>query len=184
MNRVVAPASCRRLALDDVLNAREARARRQQAWLCQYGQPVISATLVWPGEVKDTPLARQVMAEAKEAINQRLQQHRWRIARQEAAFPVTGPEALWSVSSPAWMIKHVMADLEDNHPLGRLWDIDVFCPAAGLVKRSAIHQPMRRCFLCHEPAHVCSRMRRHAQDELAQRIEEITYDYFSGQRSV
>lgn len=169
------------LALEDVLKAREARARLQQQWLGQYGQTMVSVTLVWPGEIKDTPLARRVMAEANEAINQSLLKHRWPVTRHETDFLCTGPEARWSISSPAWMIKHVMAHLEDNHPLGRLWDIDVFCPTSGLLKRSAILQPMRRCFICHEPAHVCSRMRRHSQNELAQVIEDLTYDYFSGQ---
>lgn len=169
------------LALEDVLKAREARARLQQQWLCQYGQPVVSVTLVWPGKIKDTPLARRVMDEANDAINQLLLRHRWPVITHETAFLSTGPEARWAISSPAWMIKHVMAHLEDNHPLGRLWDIDVFCPISGLIKRSAIHQPMRRCFICHEPAHVCSRMRRHSQNELAQVIEDLTYDYFSGE---
>lgn len=182
MIRETSKASCAALTLEDVLKAREARASLQQEWLLGFGQSVISTTLVWPGEVKDTPLARQVMAEAKEALNQLLQKHRWEVSRHEIRFQPTGPEAFWSISAPAWMIKHVTAHLEDNHPLGRLWDIDVFCPTSGLIKRSAIHQPMRRCFICDEPAHVCSRMRRHSPNELAQVIEDLTYDYFSRQR--
>jgi holo-ACP synthase len=177
-----AKASSSSVTLEDILLAREARASVQQKWLDRFAQPVVSTTLVWPGEVKDTPLARQVMTQANESLNQTLHKHRWRVTRQEMRFLPTGPEAFWSVSAPAWMIKHVTAHLEDNHPLGRLWDIDVFCPSAGLVKRSAINQPMRRCFICHEPAHVCSRMRRHAPQELAQVIEDLIYDYFSGQR--
>lgn len=175
-------ASCMSLTLEDVLEARERRARAQQAWLGRYGQSIVSATLVWPGEIKDSLMARRVMAEANNAIDQALRTHHWRVAAHEITFLCTGPEARWSISSPAWMIKHVMAHLEDTHPLGRLWDIDVFCPTAGLIKRSAIHQPMRRCFICHEPAHVCSRMRRHPQNELAQLIEELTNDYFSRPR--
>lgn len=175
-------ASCVHLTLEEVLKAREARTSVQQAWLLRYGQPMISTTLVWPGEVKDTPLARRVMAEATEALSQLLRKHRWAVSRQEVRYQPSGPEAFWSIPAPAWMIKHVTAHLEDNHPLGRLWDIDVFCPKSGLIKRSAIRQPMRRCFICSEPAHVCSRMRRHSQNELAQMIEDLTYDYFSGQR--
>ena len=175
-------ASCAPLTLEEVLKAREARADLQQRWLQGYGQSVISTTLVWPGEVKDTPLARQVMAEANEALNQLLRKHRWEVCKHEIRFLPTGPEAFWSVLAPGWMIKHVTAHLEDNHPLGRLWDIDVFCPKSGLIKRSAIRQPMRKCFICNEAAHVCSRMRRHSQNELAQVIEDLAYDYFRGQR--
>ncbi|MBW7983813.1 citrate lyase holo-[acyl-carrier protein] synthase [Enterobacillus tribolii] len=175
-------ASCVAITLEDVLKARDARAKLQQEWLFRFEQPMISTTLVWPGAVKDTLLARQVMAEAKEALGQLLRKHRWEISRQEMRFQPTGPEAFWSVSVPAWMIKHVTVHLEDSHPLGRLWDIDVFCPKSGLIKRSKIRQPMRQCFICDEPAHVCSRMRRHSQSELAQVIEDLTYDYFSRRR--
>lgn len=167
------------VTLEAVLHAREARARLQQAWLLRFKQPLISTTLVWPGEIKDTPLARQIMVEAKKALNQSLQQHQWPVLQHEIRFPPTGPEAFWSLSAPAWMIKHVTAHLEDTHPLGRLWDMDVFCPTAGLIKRSAIHQPMRRCFICNEPAHVCSRMRRHSAQALTQVIKELACDYFS-----
>ena len=175
-------ASCAPLTLEEVLKAREARASVQQAWLRRFEQPMVSTTLVWPGEVKDTPLARQVMAEATDAFSQLLRKHRWGVSRHDVRFQPTGPEAFWSVAAPAWMIKHVTAHLEDHHPLGRLWDIDVFCPTSGVIKRSAIRQPMRKCFICNEAAHVCSRMRRHSQNELAQVIEDLAYDYFRGQR--
>lgn len=171
------------VTLAQVLTSREQRARRQQAWLFQSAHPVVSVTLVWPGEVKDTPLARRVMAVANDALKEVFQTHQWTVCRQQTLQPSTGPEALWSVAAPAWMIKHVTAHLEDTHSLGRLWDIDVLCPKAGLLKRNAIQQPMRRCFICHEPAHVCSRARRHGQAELARVIEELTDDYFACQMS-
>ncbi|EMN1411164.1 citrate lyase holo-[acyl-carrier protein] synthase [Enterobacter cloacae] len=174
-------ASNMKVSLEQVLNGREQRARRQQAWLFQSDHAVVSVTLVWPGEVKDTALARRVMAAANDAIGDLLRTHQWTVCRQQTLQLVTGPEALWSVAAPAWMIKHVTAHLEDSHPLGRLWDIDVLCPKAGLLKRNAIQQPLRRCFICHEPAHVCSRMRRHSQAELTRVIEALTDDYFACQ---
>lgn len=169
------------VSLEQVLASREQRARRQQAWLFQSDHTVVSVTLVWPGEVKDTALARRVMAVANQALGELFHTHQWKVCRHLVLHPVTGPEALWSVAAPAWMIKHVTAHLEDNHPLGRLWDIDVFCPKKGLLKRNAIQQSMRRCFICHEPAHVCSRSRCHSQAELTRVIEELTDDYFACQ---
>lgn len=137
-------ASNANVSLEQVLASRVQRARRQQAWLFQSDHTVVSVTLVWPGEVKDTALARRVMAVANQALGELFHTHQWKVCRHQALHPVTGPEALWSVAAPAWMIKHVTAHLEDNHPLGRLWDIDVFCPKKGLLKRNAIQQPMRK----------------------------------------
>lgn len=178
---IVAQASSLNVSLAQVLASREERARLQQKWLSQSEDTVISVTLVWPGEVKDTPLARQVMGVADNALNKLFRGHQWPITGHETHQRITGPEAFWSVSAPAWMIKHVTTHLEDTHPLGRLWDIDVICPKSGLLKRNAIQQPMRKCFICHDPAHVCSRMRRHSRDELAHVIEELTRVYFDSQ---
>ncbi len=170
------------VSLDQVLASREQRASLQQAWLSQFEQTVISVTLVWPGDVKDTALSRQVMDVANESLAQLFHMHHWSVEQHQTRCPITGPEAFWSLSAPAWMVKHVTTHLEDTHPLGRLWDIDVFCPMTGLLQRKAIKQPMRRCFICDEPAHVCSRMRRHSQPELMHVIEELTRDYFSAQK--
>lgn len=171
------------VSLEQILTAREQRAKRQQAWLFQSEHTVVSVTLVWPGERKDTELARRVMAVADETLCAVFQRHHWRVCRHQTLRPVTGPEALWSVAAPAWMIKHVTAHLEDTHRLGRLWDIDIICPKTGLLKRDAIQQPMRRCFICHEPAHACSRARRHSQAELTRSMEALIDDYFACQAS-
>lgn len=74
------------------------------------------------------------MAVADETLGAVFQRHHWRVCRYQTLRPVTGPEALWSVAAPAWMIKHVTAHLEDTHRLGRLWDIDIICPKTGLLK--------------------------------------------------
>ena len=68
MNLETLQATCSKLTLEQVLKAREDRARRQQGWLTRYKNPLISTTLVWPGEVKDTPLSRRVMDQASDAL--------------------------------------------------------------------------------------------------------------------
>lgn len=87
-------ASCAPLTLEEVLKAREARASVQQAWLHRFEQPMVSTTLVWPGEVKDTPLARQVMAEATDAFSQLLRKHRWGVSRHDVRFQPTGARSV------------------------------------------------------------------------------------------
>ena len=58
------------VSLEQVLTSKEQRARRQQAWLFQSDHTVVSVTLVWPGAVKDSGLARRVMAVANEALGE------------------------------------------------------------------------------------------------------------------
>jgi holo-ACP synthase len=64
----MADASCSPVSLAQLLASRDARAAQQQRWLTQWGQTLISTTLVWPGDVKDTPVSRAVMEVANAAL--------------------------------------------------------------------------------------------------------------------
>lgn len=178
---VMAQASCTNISLEKLLVAREARAYQQQLWLTRWGQTLISTTLVWPGDVKDTPVSRAVMGVANDALNALIKANGWEITRHEARQFVTGPESFWSVNAPALQVKKATIRLEDVHPLGRLWDVDVFCPDTGLLSRKSVGGNKRCCFICDEPAHVCSRMRRHSLHSLKAVMEGMIDEYFCHQ---
>lgn len=178
----MADVSCTSISLDQLLAAREARSYQQQLWLTRWGQTLISTTLVWPGEVKDTPESRAVMAAANEALTALIATNGWEIIRHDARQFITGPESFWSVSAPASQVKKATIYLEESHPLGRLWDIDVFCPDTGLLSRKSVGENKRRCFICDAPAHVCSRMRRHSLHALQAVMGDMIDDYFCHQK--
>ena len=150
------------VSIDALLAAKEQRAARQADWLAHYQQPVISLTLVTPGAVKDSIRYRNMMG----------------VDRQVLWLP-TGPEALWCVAHPASEIKAMCSTLEQSHPLGRLWDIDVICPQNGLVGRQSLGESQRRCLLCDEPAHACARSRRHDTDLVVARVEQMIDAWFA-----
>ena len=116
------------VSIDALLVAKEQRAARQADWLAHYQQPVISLTLVTPGAVKDSIRYRNMMGVALQACDQLLWKHRWQTLDRQVLWLPTGPEALWCVAHPASEIKAMCSTLEQSHPLGRLWDIDVICP--------------------------------------------------------
>ncbi len=100
-------------------------------------------------------------------------------AGSSGAMAATGPEALWCVAHPASEIKAMCSTLEQSHPLGRLWDIDVICPQNGLVGRQSLGESQRRCLLCDEPAHACARSRRHDTDLVVARVEQMIDAWFA-----
>ena len=129
------------VSIDALLAAKEQRAARQADWLAHYQQPVISLTLVTPGAVKDSIRYRNMMGVALQACDQLLWKHRWQTLDRQVLWLPTGPEALWCVAHPASEIKAMCSTLEQSHPLGRLWDIDVICPQNGLVGRQSLAGP-------------------------------------------
>ena len=59
-------------------------------------------------------------------------------------------------------LKRLAVDIEESHPLGRLFDIDVFGDHPTAVGREALGLAPRRCLVCDRPAHECVRSKRHS----------------------
>ena len=132
------------VSLEALLAAKEKRAARQADWLRHYQQPIISLTLVTPGAVKDTMRYRNTMGVALQACDQMLWQHGWQTLDRQVLWLPTGAEAMWCVAHPAAEIKAQCIELEQTHPLGRLWDFDIFCPQNGPVGRHSLDRSTRR----------------------------------------
>ncbi|MEH0832559.1 citrate lyase holo-[acyl-carrier protein] synthase [Pectobacterium cacticida] len=167
------------ISLAELLAAKDRRAVRQQAWLTRHGATLVSLTLVTPGPIKDSGRYRQVMTEAIASFASLCQARGWMVLAQQTFWLVTGPEALWALSDDALSVKAATATLEDSHALGRLWDFDIFSSEEGLLGRSRLARRGRRCLVCEQEAHACSRSRRHALPELLKHIEDMTNDYFA-----
>ncbi len=159
--------------LETVLAARETRVARRLALFATRRRPVVSLTVVMPGPVKDNRAARLVRDVALDALSDRL--GRLNVAAEivHLGNGPAGPEALVSVDLDASTLKRETVALEDAHPLGRLWDLDVIDPVAGGLSRRDFGHPPRRCLVCGEPAHACARSRAHSPEELLVKIEEM-----------
>jgi holo-ACP synthase len=162
----------RPVTLDAVLEGREMRAQRQAQALARHGLPVASVSLVMPGPVKDSLLARYLLGAAVAALDALMRERSWEVLSREQHLPATGPEALYVIDAEARSLKAAVARLEDTHPLGRLWDVDVLAPREGPLSRVALGMPTRGCLLCDQPGHACARSRRHALPELMRVIQE------------
>ncbi|HLR88779.1 MAG TPA: citrate lyase holo-[acyl-carrier protein] synthase [Atopostipes sp.] len=75
-----------------------------------------------------------------------------------------------------------MVNIEENHPLGRLFDLDVLMLDQNNEvqgkSRTKLGLPVRRCFLCERPAKDCGRSRRHTVLELQEEISNRIQNYF------
>lgn len=169
-------ASHRAITLPELLASRDARQARQQAWLRRHATSLISFTTLAPGPVKDSALTRRIFNLGIRALRQLLEASGWEILDQRCFGLATGAEGLLAVAAPATALKQATLLLEQLHPLGRLWDIDVFTPQGELLSRQAFAQPARRCLLCETEARICARERTHPLDALLQRMEGMLHD--------
>jgi len=149
-----------------LLARRERRQAEQVALLRATGLPLISLTVVSPGPEKHGPAAASAFAAASAEVDALLERRRWpqRSARQSGGD--AGPERLVAVAAPAEGLKRALVDLEESHPLGRLWDLDVVTGPGrhGLpvvLGRRELGLPTRRCLVCAGDAAACGRSAAH-----------------------
>jgi len=161
----------------ELLAAREERAAGQTAALAQFRKPLISLTIVMPGPRKNGPLPLRVMDIALQELDFLIEGMRWPLLSRQIYWPNTGPEALYVVDTPSEVLKSAVMDLEERHPMGRLWDIDVIASTGTPLSRAGRGKPRRACLLCSRPAHECGRSRRHSLPELINTIGRIVNDF-------
>jgi holo-ACP synthase len=166
--------------LKTVLEARDERIERRKRIFEKWQRPVVSLSIVMPGPVKDCAASRYLRQEALDALMPTLGRRGWSADIGDVRNGAAGPEAMIAVAASPSELKLASVEIEDTHPLGRLWDLDVIDPETGAVSRRSLGQPARRCLVCSEPAHACARSRAHSLDELLNAIKAIIDAYRSG----
>lgn len=165
------------VTLEQILNAREERACRQYTLSRKHGVPILSFTMNIPGPVKDTPLIRRAFQEGLTVLDQNL--HPDAILETRITRSVTGCEALFAVDADPHALKRITTRIEDTHPLGRLFDMDVLDENLQKLDRELVSGGDRGCIVCRKPGRDCASQRLHSVGELQQAVHRILVNHFS-----
>lgn len=181
------------ITLDELLASRDARHAMQQKLMAEHsGKTLVCLTVVMPGSVKrnqqSLTVARAAVKAMRKAYNisddllpeTELLTNEVKTETRECLVERdlnTGYEAYLITSLPLLEAKRVAVDIEDTHPLGRLFDIDVIDAQGIPVSRDRVGGQPRRCLVCDHEARYCMRMRWHTQEEIWARIKQMTDDY-------
>lgn len=164
------------VSIPELLVSRDERQARQHAWLTRHLTPLVSFTVVAPGPIKDSELTRRIFNHGVTAL--------LAVAKKQAG--LSGSRLHWPqpvgrkgsspLRQPARGLKLATIELEHQHPLGRLWDIDVLTPEGDILSRRHFSLPARRCLLCEQSAAECARGKTHALSDLLIRMEALLHD--------
>lgn len=166
----------RSVTLAQMLAARDDRYRKQQALLKADPEAVVVVgTVVTPGNRKRTHESLAAGQAMKDAICAAFGDH---VASVEALDLPTGYEVyiLLRGLTPE-EVKQRACAAEADHPLGRLFDIDVLDGEGRPISRQSIGLLPRTCLLCGDDARVCMRLGRHSYDDLAEHIRRMVENY-------
>ena len=82
---------------------------------------------------------------------------------------VTGDEWIAAVDCDAEKVKDLAMQIEETHPLGRLFDMDVLGPDGRKLSRMRY----RKCLICGRQAQECARSRTHTVKEMQEAIDKM-----------
>ncbi len=165
------------ITLEQMLYARDLRAAKQKHLIEKCGLPLVSFTVNTPGQRKNTPVSRSIFHEGCDVLTKILDMKGISPVYFEICKPDTGYEAYFLVDADVHILKAHMCQIENTHPLGRLFDFDVI-GQEGSITREALGYPKRKCLICGQDAHACARSRQHSVPELQEKILKMTKAYF------
>lgn len=163
------------ISVEDMMACRDNRVRMQTTYRMQYQKPVISFCMNIPGPIKTTPLIRKAFDIGCKEINKSLQANKIKIPESNFLYKSTGDEWILSADGDAAKIKELMSTIENVHPLGRLFDIDVIDVHGEKLSRSVF----RKCLICEGQAQACACAREHSVLEMQDKTEEILNYFFN-----
>ncbi|WP_411682266.1 citrate lyase holo-[acyl-carrier protein] synthase [Clostridium thailandense] len=159
--------------LEEILKAREKRARMQRELINIYRTTLISFTLNVPGAEKNNPSFTKIHKIGIYLLEEELKKQNIKLVHKIVQITADGDEAFLNVNSDSLSVKKITAAIEENHELGRLFDFDVFNVKGEQFSRRELGLPERKCLLCNDSAKVCGRSRKHSVDELLNKIYEL-----------
>lgn len=163
------------VTLDQLLASRENRWAKQQALLQENPlTTLVCLTVIMPGSVKRNSQSLIVARAALEAVRTAFGE---RLLQMEELDLETGYEAYLLVSLSIPEAKAIACNVEEQHPLGRLFDVDVIQKDGAPASRKTIGRVPRRCLLCDRDARYCMRDHSHTQEEIHKRIDQLVADY-------
>lgn len=163
------------ITLDQLLRSREQRHEKQMALIGAYpAHTLVCLTVIMPGPVKRNSHSLIV---ANAAITAVLECFSGTLVAIEANDLQTGYEAYFMTTIARDKAKRMTCKIENEHPLGRLFDLDVLGADGTPMSRLEVGEQARRCMLCDNEARYCMRNHSHTQDELQQHIGQLISNY-------
>lgn len=154
------------VTLEEMMDCREKRAAIQNALLQQYHTPLICFCMNIPGPVKTSPEISVAFNAGRKALFDSLHSCGAAIREQLEFHSHTGDELILCVELSPEKAKKMTTSIEETHPFGRLFDMDVITADGEKLSRPFF----RKCLLCDRQAQECARARTHSVREMQEKI--------------
>lgn len=162
--------------VDKFLKHRDYRVEYQKKLIEKYNKPIICLRVNYPGANKDNSITKKINEIFLDVLVGLLKD---KIIVRYSYTSLEGPISIFVVNDDSSELKNLSVNIEENHYLGRLVDIDVYDENYCVLSRTHLGTSKRKCFICNDLAFVCSRSNRHSLDKIVSFIEERVNNYYN-----
>lgn len=166
-------------SLQEVMAFREEKSYRQyQMQKAAPGCVIVSLGMNIPGPRKTLPPIRTAFMAGVQELEMLFRSESLTVCSAERLEKDSGFAALYAVSGicGSEMKKKVLM-IEEAHPLGRLFDIDIIDEEGNGISRQEVGFPPRKCLICDKDAKVCGRSRAHTVQELESAVLDTIHNF-------
>lgn len=162
------------LKANAILDAREERVNIIEEFIEKHKNTIIAARVNYPGNDKENYISTYVIEKGKNELIKAFDGSILEILEKTSA---EGPYILMAVDRQINLVKKITIELENNHPLGRFLDLDVYGNDIRSVSREELGFEKRKCYICNNYAHQCIRSRNHTVEDVEKFIVETVKEY-------
>lgn len=155
---------------EDILIEREKRVNFQEELLDRFGKTLVFIRVNYPGTKKDNDTVKEIIRVMDTLVDAMVSSVKlFKLIKITAE----GPNITMILDKEALEVKKISIEIEDNHPLGRCVDIDVYSSEdKKSISRETLGRAPRRCFICDESAKICVRSEKHEFKDVVDYIEK------------
>lgn len=141
----------------------------------QFEEPVITMKANYPGINKMNRSTKFIVKEVSINFEDVFEK---KILHKNYYETPEGPIIFYVVKGDSKTLKENSIFIEENHPLGRFIDIDIYDVNDDYrTTRMDLSYKPRNCFICNRPASVCSKNENHTEEELIEYLELNLKEY-------
>lgn len=144
----------------EILQAREVKHQQIQSFITKYHQAIV-LSINYAGDIKCNDDTLYVFNYGHKII-----MDSFKVEYFEKYDSYCGYYGIYYVNDNINDLKTKCIELEDNLPLGRLLDLDVYNDQGIFLNRVNYTSTVRKCFICNNDAKTCGRNRVHSVEEL------------------
>lgn len=163
--------------INDILDHREQRVKFQKKLLALFPQKTLLVfSLNIPGPIKNNEAITDIFYSGQVAIKSLLKKINKEPLYTKVIDLPSGLDWFIVVEFPPYKLKSKLVTIEDEHPVGRLFDMDILYlknDTLTQVSREELSLSPRTCLICEKQAKNCARCRAHSVKDMQDKITQI-----------